>query len=120
VGFILDEQMADFFTSVDIAAFPYSRCTATGALHLAAAHESVILASDIEIFRELKRDYNCLEIFDLSDLDDLVTKIEDLLHNDHKREELVSGCRKLVTETSWSAVALKTYAIYQQLITHSI
>jgi glycosyltransferase involved in cell wall biosynthesis len=116
LGFLPDHAMADFFQSVDLMVFPYSSSTASGALHLAMAHKSVILTSNLPVFHELKTRYDCLEEFDLGKPDHLVDQINWLLIDTGRRNELILGCQRMMEDTSWAEVAKKTYAVYEDLL----
>ena len=120
MGYLPDSAMADFFRSADVIAFPYSICTASGALHLALAHGSVVLTSNLPVFHELKVRYDCLEEFDLEEPETLVAQLIKLLHNTTRRSELIVGCERMVQDTSWSQIARKTYAVYKSCFAQSI
>lgn len=113
LGFIPDEEMAAFFAQIDVVVFPYSHCTASGALHLALAHGSVMLASRIDKFHEIKVQYDCLEEFELDRPETLVSQLKLLLNDDVRRSELVAGCRRMIEATSWSAIAKQTSTIFR-------
>jgi len=76
LGYVSDASMADFFQSIDIAVFPYTFSTASGATHLAFAHRSVVLTSDLPVFAELKTKYDCIETFSLSSAGGLAAKLK--------------------------------------------
>jgi glycosyltransferase involved in cell wall biosynthesis len=119
VGFVPDEQMPDFFRSVDVVVFPYSQCTASGALHLALAHGCVVLTSNLPVFDELKVRYDCLEEFELERPETLSTRLEMLLQDEQRRIELIRGCRRMMDATSWAVTAQRTYNLYLNLVSKS-
>jgi len=116
LGFLPERAMPNFFQVCDLIVFPYSSCTASGALHLALAHGSVVLTSNLPVFHELKVRYDCLEEFDLRKPDDLANQIKRLLIDESRRTELVAGCQRMIDDTSWQEIAQKTYAVYQKLL----
>lgn len=114
-GFVPDDAIGDFFRAVDLVVFPYLHCTASGALHIALAHQCTVLTSDLPIFRELAAAYRCLEMFDLHDADSFANQIRRLLSDSARRDELAAGRRRMIAATGWERVAKRTYAIYQRL-----
>lgn len=116
VGYVSDEELANFFHSVDVMLFPYTSCTASGALSLALAHGCVALTSDLPVFYEMTATYDCLETFKLNDPDNLTSKLEWLLSNTQRRSELVAGGQRLVAATSFAQVAQQTYNLYKELL----
>lgn len=116
VGFVPDSELADFFQSVDLVAFPYSQCTASGALHVALAHGCVTLTSNLPVFQELKARFGCLETFDLAEPSSLVTQLHKLLTDDTVRSILMRGTQRMVAAANWEQVAKSTYALYLCLI----
>lgn len=113
LGFIPDDSMDDFFRSIDIVVFPYTSSTASGAAHLALAHNCVVLTSDLPVFEEMKRGYNCIETFSLSESGSLEDRLRGLLVSEDKRRELLNGVQRMVNETGWPVVAEKTWMLYQ-------
>jgi glycosyltransferase involved in cell wall biosynthesis len=116
VGFVPNSDLADFFQSVDLVAFPYSQCTASGALHLALAHGCVTLTSNLPVFQELKARFGCLETFDLTEPSTLVTQLQKLLTDEIIRSALIRGTQRIVTAANWEQVAKSTYALYLHLL----
>jgi glycosyltransferase involved in cell wall biosynthesis len=115
-GFLPDSAMYSFFSSVDILVFPYARCTASGALHIALGHGAVVLTSDIGFFQEIGTKYDCLETFPLEDPATLAEKIEYLLDHPERREQLADGARRFINITGWSNIALETVDLYKSLV----
>lgn len=116
LGYIPDQALPDFFASVDLVVFPYEHGTASGTLHLALAHGTPIVASDIPLFREMKATYGCLEIFPLDDPLALVARLRDVATNEQQRTPLILGCQRMIEATNWRTVAQTTAATYQHLL----
>lgn len=115
LGFVPDEHMAEFFASVDIILFPYALSTASGALSLALAHDTVALTSDLPMFKELKAKYDCLETFKLNIPGDLVAQLSRLLSDRDRCEQLLAGARRLVEDVGWDSIADRTINLYDSL-----
>jgi glycosyltransferase involved in cell wall biosynthesis len=115
-GFVPDNELATFFDSIDLAVFPYEHSTASGALHIALAHECVILASNLPVFDELHMRYDCLDTFDLAKPETLVAQVKQLLTDQQRRAELQAGCYRSIASTNWSSIGQQTYALYQSLL----
>lgn len=116
IGFVPDGDLAGFFRSVNMMVFPYSKSTASGALHLALAHGCVTLTSNLAVFQELNADFGCLETFELTSQSDLVAQLERLLTDETARSALAEGARRIVSAANWEQVAKTTHKLYGYLM----
>lgn len=118
-GFIPDEGIAAFFKQIDLAVFPYSQCTASGALHLALAHSCPALASNLPVFQELVDRYQCIETYNLSEPESLATHLQLLLSDPLRRLRLIKNCQLMIEATNWDQVAEQTVALYKTIALQS-
>jgi glycosyltransferase involved in cell wall biosynthesis len=119
-GFIPNDELGSFFREMDVMVFPYSACTASGALALALGHGSVVLTSNLPVFRELRIEYDCLEEFDLENAESLVAKLRWLLTDDSRRAELAAGAARMTRAMSWERIAEQTHALYRSVVASDV
>ena len=110
--YVPDEELGAFFASIDLLVFPYSHFTASGALHIALAHGSAVLTSDLPVFEELRRQQNCLETFALDEPASLATRIRLLLDDEPRRALLRARATCAAREVSWENVARAHVQLY--------
>ena len=90
--------------------------TESSALHLALAHNSICLVSNIPAFQEFFLRYGCVELFDLHSESDLINKIKNLLSKHLKKLEIMQNQQSFLAETGWKKIALRTMEVYKSVI----
>lgn len=116
LDFIAEADLPQFFESVNLVVFPYSSCTASGALSTALSHGCVTLASNIPVFQEIADKYDCLVTFDLNSKSDIGLKIRWLLTDLNRRRDLLNGIRRYMENANISQSAHHTLKLYESIL----
>jgi len=116
LNFIKEENLPVIFNATDIALFPYRWVDASAALNSALGYRIPVIASNLDYFREIKNKYDCIELFEKGNKQDLFKKIEDLLNNKNKQEYLERKSEEFYKMTNWKTVAEKHRNLYLELI----
>lgn len=115
LDYIPEENIPLIFSATDLAIFPYRWIITSGSFHLALSYLTPTLTSDIDYFQETKEKYNCIELFQSGNVEDLKKKILKLADDPSRQEYLKEQCKKFNADTSWEAVARKTRREYLKL-----
>lgn len=102
--------------ATDIAILPYRYSTESLTLRLLVAHKIPTITSDLTVFKMIKKEYDCIELFRSDDKKDLLTKIQSLLCNERKQRHLEEQCHKLWEENKWSIIAKKHVEAYLEAL----
>jgi glycosyltransferase involved in cell wall biosynthesis len=116
LNFIKEENLPVILNATDIAIFPYRWIVASGALHLALGYRIPVLVSNLNYFKEIKNKYDCIELFENNNKQDLYEKIQKLLNDKNKREYLKSKSEEFYEKTNWKIVAEEHRNLYLELI----
>ena len=116
LGFVEEEQLSVVANATDIFLYPYRWITASAALNIALSYQTPTITSDLDYFREMKREYDCIELFKSENKHDLLEKIRELLSSAEKQNYLKEKCRYFGKKTSWRSVGCKTKRLYLDLI----
>jgi len=112
VGFISNEDLPIIFNAADIAIFPYRAGAGSAALTMALGYKVATITSDLNYFKEIKQNYDCIEIFRKDDYQELSRVIMNLLSDRDRMHYLSERCDKFVESTNWNAVASRTVDAY--------
>lgn len=113
-GFVKEEAVPIILSASDLMLFPYGDIYQSGALcNLAISHHKPMLASDVAGFRELKKEFNCIEI---AKENEWKRKILELLGSGEKQKLLADKTREYCGQNSWEKTAEKTIKIYEELL----
>jgi glycosyltransferase involved in cell wall biosynthesis len=115
LGFVPDNELASLYRMSQAFIFP-SKSEGFGLPGVEAlASGTVLLASDIDVFREVYADRAIY--FNPGSTEDLVSKImEVLLMNNIKRKEMISKGKIFVKKYSWKKMAKDTLKIYERAV----
>ncbi|HZO87669.1 MAG TPA: glycosyltransferase [Chthonomonadaceae bacterium] len=115
-GFLTDAEVAEAMEASEIVLVPHTQATGSYSVAIPLAHGRPILASDLDCFREIAARVDCLELFRAGDVEDYRAKLQALLDNPARREQLAAGARKYAARYSWPRVAAQTRNVYQTAI----
>jgi len=115
-GYIQEHQIPDIIAATDICLAPFSSTSASGALSLCIGYHKPIVASDIDVHREVNERIPCLELFRHDDAADALEKITGLLHELPRMSELVRLTKEYSARFSYSRIAEKTVQVYQEVL----
>ncbi len=116
LNFVKEENLPIIFNATDIAIFPYRWIVASAALHLALGYRIPTITSDLDYFKEMKNEYDCIELFEKDNKGDLREKIQKLLSDKNRREYFKRKCDEFYRKTNWEIVAEKHRNLYLELI----
>jgi glycosyltransferase involved in cell wall biosynthesis len=116
-GFLPD--LTCVLNATDIAILPYRTVTDSGVLHLLTAYKVPTITSDLKAFREINDEFGCLDLFKSGDSTDLLLKIQFLLKDPQRRNQLKSKCADMWNATKWSSVAEKHVELYREVLSAS-
>jgi glycosyltransferase involved in cell wall biosynthesis len=102
--------------ATNIAILPYRYATESLTLRLLAAYKVPTITSDLSVFKEVKKEYDCIELFRRDDKEDLLAKILSLLSDERKQSLLQEQCRKLWNDNKWSSIAAKHAETYLEVL----
>jgi glycosyltransferase involved in cell wall biosynthesis len=110
------DNFIEVINATDIALLPYRYVTDSGVLHLLTAYKVPIIASDVPAFNEVYDEFGCLMLFENGNTADLLARLQVLLSNPQRREQLKKKCDDMWEATKWSNVALKHVGLYRELL----
>jgi len=117
VTFVEDFPIStNVWNATDIAVLPYRYSTESLTLRLLVAYKVPTITSDLSVFRNIKKEYNCIELFRSNDKDELLTKIRSLLSDQTIRSRLQEQCQKMCKDNKWSAIAAKHLEAYLEVL----
>ncbi|MBI5680686.1 MAG: glycosyltransferase [Methanobacterium sp.] len=112
LDYVKEEDLPIIFNATDIAIFPYRWIITSGSFHLTLSYKIPTITSDLNYFKEIKKEYDCLITFKKDNKEDLVEKITYLLNNKEKQTYLKENCENFYIQTRWESVAKKTLNLY--------
>lgn len=113
-GFVPESNISEVLSWMDVVVFPYRQVTESGTLHIALGHHRIVLASQLEAFREIEDAYGCLRTF--TGADDMVSLIESLATNKKVREKMVECMERFAHDRNWKTVAHQHADLYGLLV----
>jgi len=102
--------------ATDIAILPYRRASESLVLRLLIAYKVPTITSDVNAFKEIKQEYDCIELFRRNDKNDLLAKILSLLSDERKQSLLRDQCQKMWNDRKWSSIAAKHVETYLEVL----
>ena len=107
---------ATILSATDIAILPYRYSTESLTLRLLVAYKIPTITSDLSIFKKIKKEYDCIELFRNDDKDDLIARIQSLLSNKRRQRLLQEQCQKIWKDNRWSIIAAKHAEAYLEVL----
>ncbi len=113
-GFVRHEDIPKYISAADVAVAPYKRIDEMKVFYFSPikifeymACGKAVVASDLEIIRDIIRDTNCGLLAKAGDVEDFTEKVKKLLNDVTLREQLGENGRKAAKMYSWDDVAEK-------------
>jgi glycosyltransferase involved in cell wall biosynthesis len=103
-------------SATEIALLPYRCATDSLMLRDLVAYKVPTITSDLSVFKEVKKEYDCIELFRRNDSKDLLAKILSLLSDEKRRGFLQEQCQKMWNDRRWSAIAAKHAELYLEVL----
>ena len=117
IGYVPDDKLSIAYGAMNMAAYPSFAATESGALLTAIGHGKAVLASNLPPFKE-KEEVGALMTF--TNVEDMATKIKQILEDAELRQKLEAGARKFSQENSWENVSKLHIELYEQVLVNSI
>lgn len=114
-GVLDDDLFHGVFEAADLAVLPYRKEGQSGVLNWCIAHDLPVVASDVDYFREVAADWDCVALFEAGDLDDAEATLRRYLDDADARERLIAGMERFRRENSFAAVARRHAELYAEL-----
>ena len=93
--------------ATDIALLPYKQANESMMVRDLISFRVPTIASNIPIFEKIKDKYDCIELFEEGNAEDLLKKINALILDKKKQASLRSNCDKMWNDDKWSSIANK-------------
>jgi glycosyltransferase involved in cell wall biosynthesis len=108
VTFIEDFPISsDVWNATDIAILPYRYSTESLTLRHLVSYKVPTITSDLTVFRNIKKEYDCIELFQTNNENDLLIKIKAVLSDVSIQRHLQEECQKMQNENTWSVIAAR-------------
>jgi len=114
------------FMASDIIILPYRRIDQKGVINSlnqsgifnrSATYSKPVIAADLEHFKKIEEEWNCLLTRDFDNLDIVTKTIQDLLNNESNYEELSRNISKYAKANSFVKIAQQHLEIYYKIVT---
>jgi len=116
LDFVEEEKLPVIANATDIFLYPYRWIIASAALSLALSYEVPTITSDLDYFKEIKREYDCVDLFKNRNRNDLLEKIQRILDSEEKQNHLKEKCKHFLEKTNWKVICDETRKLYLDLI----
>jgi glycosyltransferase involved in cell wall biosynthesis len=111
VRYITNDERNCFFNAADIVVLPYRAIYQSGILLMAMSYGKAVVASDLAANKMMLDNKNGI-LFNTDDSKDLAQKINMLLSDDDKRNQVSAAAKEYVTiNNSWENIADAFYSI---------
>jgi glycosyltransferase involved in cell wall biosynthesis len=115
LDFVDKKDLPVIASATDLFIYPYRWIVASAALSLGLSYRIPTITSDLSYFKGIKDKYDCIELFENGNKQELLIKIKELMSNEERQNYLKKRCEEFYNKTSWKAVALETESIYLKL-----
>ena len=114
--FIPQEDVEHYYCASDLVVLPYKKIYQSGVLMMALSYERPVLVSDLPALVEVITDNENGFLFKSENVVDLSNKLNLILHDTHKLEEVRLKGNILITKSfGWNEIGRLTKAAYQNL-----
>lgn len=102
--------------ATDIAILPSRYAAESLTLRLLIAYRVPTITSDLTVFKGIKKEYDCIELFKNNDKHDLLAKISLLLSDAKQQRVLRERCLEMWNNMKWSSIAKKHVEMYREVL----
>jgi glycosyltransferase involved in cell wall biosynthesis len=114
--FIAHKEVAYYYSASDLVILPYKKIYQSGVLMMTWSYERPALASDLPPFKEVITDNENGFLFSSEDVDDLASRLNQILSNKDNLEKVrVNGNRLINKRFGWDEIGRLTKEAYQTL-----
>lgn len=115
-GHLPDERFHAAFVAADLACLPYLRMTQSGIFNWCVAYGVPVAASDHDYFTRLAAEWDCVDSFDPTDVDNVAETVGTLIESSERRATLAKGLAAFREANSFSSVAAEHLSLYRRLV----
>ncbi len=115
-GYLSDNEVADAMEASDIVLVPHTEAGNSYSVSFPLAYGRPVLASNLACFDEIAQRVDCIQLFEASNPDDYLLKLQALLQDEGRREKLSTNALKYAARFSWPKVAKSTVDVYRSAI----
>jgi glycosyltransferase involved in cell wall biosynthesis len=119
-AFLDERQIQDLFGAADLVLLPYAQGygSASGVLHRVLGSGRLALCSDSPKFSEIGENVSEDLIVPTYDKEAWARRVENLLKDHSRREELLGCMSRYAEETAWPQIAKQHLMLYSKLVAH--
>ncbi|TSA50224.1 MAG: glycosyltransferase, partial [Sphingobacteriales bacterium] len=111
--YIANEMIPYYFRAADIVALPYRKIYSSGVLIRSLDYGAAIVASDLDVFKDIINDGENGILFQTENAEDLSNKMLKLLADKSLQDKLRGAAKKTADQRfSWKLIGEKVKAIY--------
>lgn len=115
-GYLSDEMVAEAMAASEVVVTPHTQATGSYSVMVPLSYGRPVLASDLDVFREITERGSCLELFKSGDVEQFTARLNQLLNDGERRECLSSRALEYSKSHSWPEIARRTVEIYKEAI----
>ena len=115
LDFVDKKDLPVIASATDLFIYPYRWIVASAALSLGLSYRIPTITSDLSYFKEIKDKYDCIELFENGNKQELLIKINEIMNNQERQNYLKKRCEEFYDKTSWKALSQETESIYLKL-----
>lgn len=113
LNYIEDEYLSTYFSAADVVCLPFRSMTTSGSLMLALTFGKPVIAPDVGNASDLPRDVGWL--YDVADTQGLRRSLEAAARDRSQLKDRAVAAARCSTLVSWSEIACKTLAVYDEV-----
>jgi glycosyltransferase involved in cell wall biosynthesis len=115
-GYLGSDQLSHLFDSSEIVLAPFRSSSGSASLSAALGRGAAILASNLPLIREiLSVEADCLETFDVGDIEGGARKLGELILDPERLETLRAGALRYANKLSPVEIARRHVQLYKEL-----
>ncbi len=115
-GYLDERQIAVVMALSDVVLVPHTAANSSYSVMVALSYAKPVLASDLDCFRDIYDQGQCIELFETGDDRSLAERLGFLLASASARKQLSAAAGKFAHERSWPVVAAKTAEVYRGVL----
>ena len=114
-GYLEETALSLMFSASDIILMPYTDVNQSAVFDMAMGYRKPVLCSDLPYFRDIKEQFDCLELTGLNNRKQFIGKILFLLNDKERRNTLETNCGNYARFNSMDKIAEKHAEVYKTL-----
>ncbi len=115
-GYLSDLEIAEVMEVSEVVIAPHTLATGSYSVMIPLTYGLPVVASDLDVFREIQQRGNCIELFRSGDPVDFNDKLKKVLKDTARQEELSRHALAYAQQHSWPEIARRTVEVYTQAI----